>query len=127
MIALFNKIDAIAASNYPVLIQGESGTGKELVAKALHYNGSRSEKAFSAVNCAGIPSELLESTLFGWVKGAFTGAHKDGVGVFAAADGGTVFLDEISKMPLHPSQNCCACCRTGRLPEWETLRIVMLM
>jgi DNA-binding NtrC family response regulator len=100
MLELFNKIDAIARSSCSVLIIGGSGTGKESVAKALHYNGPRREKNFSAINCAGIPSELLESTLFGYAKGAFTGAVKDTAGEFEEASGGTLFLDEISEMPL---------------------------
>jgi len=83
-----------------VLILGESGTGKELVARAIHYGGTRAEGPFIPVNCSAIPSELAEATLFGHVRGAFTGASTERKGCFELADGGTLFLDEISEMPL---------------------------
>jgi len=83
-----------------VLINGESGTGKELVARAIHYNSSRASNAFIPVNCGGIPEGLLESELFGHVKGAFTGATESRAGFFQVADGGTIFLDEISETPI---------------------------
>jgi DNA-binding NtrC family response regulator len=96
---LFKLIEKIADTNSSVLIQGESGTGKELIAKAVHYNSSRADSPFIAINCSALPESLLESELFGYVRGAFTGAHTNKVGLFKAADSGAIFLDEISEMP----------------------------
>ncbi|MBN2528503.1 MAG: sigma 54-interacting transcriptional regulator [Deltaproteobacteria bacterium] len=97
---MFRVLDRIAATDIPVVISGESGTGKELVARAIHQAGSRSEKPFVAENCAAIPSQLLESILFGHVRGAFTGAVKNRSGLFVEAHGGTLFLDEIAELPI---------------------------
>ena len=98
---VFERMNRIVKTDSAVLVSGESGTGKELVAKALHYNGARKEKPFVAVNCSAIPEALLESELFGHVRGAFTGAIKDKPGKFEAANHGTIFLDEIGTLPLH--------------------------
>ncbi|MHB2149109.1 sigma-54-dependent transcriptional regulator [Calditrichota bacterium LG25] len=95
---ILEKIEMVARSNAKVLITGESGTGKELVARAIHNNSLRAGKPFVKINCAAIPSMLLESELFGHKKGAFTGAHQDYKGKFLVADGGTLFLDEIGDM-----------------------------
>lgn len=98
MLALFEMITKVAASNATVLIQGESGTGKELAARAIHQLSDRHGKNFVPVNCAAIPDDLLESELFGHVKGSFTGAYANRAGRFEMADKGTLFLDEIGDM-----------------------------
>jgi transcriptional regulator with GAF, ATPase, and Fis domain len=100
---LVSRARKAAPRSVPILIEGESGTGKELLARAIHQASPRSGKPFQVVNCGAIPSELVESELFGHVKGSFTGATKDHVGHFQAADGGTLFLDEIGELPL-PAQ-----------------------
>ncbi|MED4780042.1 sigma-54 dependent transcriptional regulator [Brevibacillus choshinensis] len=96
----FDLIDKVKDIDSNVLINGESGTGKEIVARAIHYQGQRRNKRFQAVNCAAIPDNLLESELFGYEKGAFTGALQNKPGQFVLADGGTIFLDEIGEMDM---------------------------
>jgi two-component system, NtrC family, response regulator PilR len=98
---IYHLVQKVAASQTTVLIMGESGTGKELVARAIHYNGSRRDKPFIAVNCGAIPETLIESELFGHVRGAFTGAVSDHLGLFKQANQGTIFLDEVGELPLH--------------------------
>ena len=94
-------VPPIASSNSTVLITGESGTGKEMFARAIHFSGSRSSAPFVTINCGSIPENLMESELFGYEKGAFTGAQEQGhIGKFERADGGTVFIDEIGDLPL---------------------------
>ena len=97
---LYRIMSKVVASTHPVLILGESGTGKELVARSIHSNGPNAAKPFIPVDCGSLVSTLIESELFGYVKGAFTGANRDKVGLLAAAEGGTVFLDEIGELPL---------------------------
>lgn len=101
MTGIFEVLRRVAPTNICVLIQGESGTGKELLARAIHDNSSRWNKPFRPINCAGFTETLLESELFGHVKGAFTGAAADRKGLFEIADKGTLFLDEIGDMPLN--------------------------
>jgi two-component system, NtrC family, response regulator HydG len=96
---VYKRIGALSRSEVPVLVTGESGTGKELVARALHDFSARAARPFEPINCAAVPEGLLESELFGFEKGAFTGADRRREGKFERADGGTVFLDEIAEMP----------------------------
>jgi len=100
MQGVFEIVRRVAPTNISVLIEGPSGTGKELLARAIHANSLRRSKPFKPVNCAGLTETLLESELFGHVKGAFTGANTDRKGLFEVADEGTLFLDEIGDMPL---------------------------
>ena len=93
-------VEAVAETPVSVLVQGESGVGKELVARAIHMRSPRADKPLVKVNCASIPKELFESEFFGHVRGAFTGAHRDRIGRFQLADGGTIFLDEVGEIPL---------------------------
>ncbi len=100
MTELYEMITAVAPSPAPVFVTGESGTGKELTARSVHANGPRRDKPFVTLNCSAIPRDLMESEIFGHVKGAFTGAHADRAGAAELADGGTLFLDEICEMEL---------------------------
>ena len=97
---MYRLIDKVAPSTSTVLVSGRSGTGKELVARAIHARSERAHRPFVAINCGAIPETLFESELFGYKKGAFTGASKDKDGVFKAASGGTLFLDEVGEIPL---------------------------
>lgn len=99
MLKVYSRIKKVADTTANILILGESGTGKELVARAVHDNGARKDKPFVVINCGGIPEQLLESELFGYRKGAFTGAYSDKQGLFEVARGGTIFLDEIAELP----------------------------
>ena len=98
---VLEKVEKIAVRDTSVLITGESGTGKELIAQAIHYNSPRKEKKFVAINCGALPESLLESELFGYKKGAFTGARENRQGLLEAADGGTLFLDEAGNLPMN--------------------------
>ena len=112
---LFDRIRRIAQADGPVLITGESGTGKDLVARALHAESPRAKSAFLAVNCAGVPAELLESEFFGHAAGAFSGADQARPGLFREADGGTLFLDEIGEMPVALQAKLLRALQDGRI------------
>ena len=117
MVDLKSEIGRVARSDAKVLITGESGSGKELVAQAIHNESSRADKAFVAVNCAGLPETLLESELFGHVRGSFTGAYRDKLGKLEMADSGTVFLDEIGEMTLRMQGLLLRFLETGELQK----------
>jgi two-component system NtrC family response regulator len=114
---LSQEIDRIARSDAKVLITGESGVGKELVANAIHHRSPRAQRAMVAVNCAGLPETLLESELFGHVKGSFTGAYRDKQGKLEMADGGSIFLDEIGEMTLRMQGLLLRFMETGELQK----------
>jgi two-component system response regulator HydG len=97
---VYDLVERVADTTAPLLLVGETGTGKGVVARAIHAHGSRAQRPFVAVNCTALPENLLESELFGHVKGAFTGATSNRIGLLKEADGGTLFLDEIGEMPL---------------------------
>lgn len=115
--AVFAVMDRLLDTTIPVLIEGESGTGKELVARAIHYNGARAKRPFVAINCAAIPSNLLESELFGHVRGSFTGATGDKKGLFEAADGGTLLLDELGELPLEMQVKLLRVLQSGEIQK----------
>jgi transcriptional regulator with PAS, ATPase and Fis domain len=100
MAAVLETVRQIAPTELPVLIQGETGTGKELVARAIYRQSQRANGAFVVLNCAAVPAGLIESELFGYMRGAFTGAHQDRIGLVGAAHRGTLFLDEVGELPL---------------------------
>ena len=100
MTRVFKMVEKVADSEATILIQGESGTGKELIAREIHYRSRHANGPFVSINCGAIPRDLLESNLFGHVKGSFTGAVRDSAGLFQVAEGGTFFLDEVGEMPL---------------------------
>src|SRR5690606_1135205 len=112
---LYEQIGRVAASSAPVFITGESGTGKDVCAEALHEKGPRADKRFVAINCAAIPRDLMESELFGVVRGAFTGAHEDRKGAAELADGGTLFLDEVGEMDLSLQSKLLRFLQTGTI------------
>jgi len=126
MIDVFKMINKVKDSRATVLIVGETGTGKEVVARAIHYNSVRSEKPFLPVNCAALTESLLESELFGHVRGAFTGAIRDKQGVFEVADGGTIFLDEVGDITLGLQQKLLRVLENGEIqPVGSTSRKII--
>jgi transcriptional regulator with GAF, ATPase, and Fis domain len=123
---IFQQLDRLIESDLPVLIQGESGTGKELIARAIHFNGARATLPFVSENCAALPDALLESELFGYAKGAFTGAYKQKKGLLEQADGGTLFLDEIGDMSVEMQKKLLRVLQEGEFrPVGSDQRIVV--
>ena len=112
---IFEILDKVIESDLPVLVQGESGTGKELIAKAIHYNGLRKDGPFVSENCAAIPETLFESELFGYERGAFTGADETKPGLFEVADGGTLFLDEVGDLDLENQKKILRALQEGEI------------
>lgn len=117
MQSLYSSIERSAPSNANVFINGASGTGKELAAKAIHHNSNRKDKAFVALNCAAIPTDLMESEIFGHVKGAFSGAVSNREGAATLADGGTLFLDEIAEMDINLQAKLLRFIQTGQFQK----------
>src|SRR6185503_8728375 len=117
VVALEQEIDRVARSDAKVLITGESGVGKEIVARAIHSRGPRASHVFAPVNCAGLPETLLESELFGHVKGSFTGAYRDKPGKLETAHMGTIFLDEVGEMTLRMQGLLLRFLETGELQK----------
>jgi len=113
MQAVRSKVLKIASTSVPVLIQGDSGTGKGVLARYLHFLSPVSNAPFVKVNCAAIPGPLLESELFGYERGAFTGAQTTKPGRVELAEGGTLFLDVINEIDFPCRENCCTFCKTG--------------
>ena len=119
---MYSSLQMLEHSDAPVLIEGETGTGKELVARALHVKSVRAEKAFVVIDCGSVPAELMESELFGHRKGAFTGAVANHTGAFEAADGGTVFLDELGELPLELQPKLLRVLETGQVKRVGDVR-----
>jgi DNA-binding NtrC family response regulator len=111
---VFTLLERLAAGDADVLIQGETGTGKEGAAEGIHAGSKRNKGPFVVVDLAGLAPSLIESELFGHVKGAFTGAQSDRTGAFERANGGTVFLDEVGELPPEVQPGCCECWSGGR-------------
>ena len=115
---LYRIIAKAAHSNHPVLILGESGTGKEMVARSIHYSGPFHDKPFIPVDCGSLVPTMIESELFGYVKGAFTGAVQSREGLLAIAEGGTVFLDEVGELSVDLQASCCGRSRKRKFVRW---------
>ena len=122
MLALLRTVRQIAPTDLPVLIQGETGTGKELIARAIYHHSSRAKCEFYVLNCAAIPATLIESELFGYVRGAFTGANRDRIGIIGAAHRGTLFLDEIGEMPLELQARLLRVLQSGEFSRLGSVR-----
>ena len=123
---VFGLMERVIPTSSPVLVSGETGTGKELVARAVHYNGPRKDGPFVPVNCAAIPDNLLEAELFGYRRGAFTGAVTDKAGLFESADGGAIFLDEVGDLPVQLQPKLLRVLQSGetrRVGDTKSLRV----
>ncbi len=118
------QVDQVAKTKFTVVLQGETGTGKELVAHFIHRKSPRCDMPFIPVDCGAIPDTLIESELFGYVKGAFTGANQDKAGFFEMAQKGTLFLDEIANIPLNTQKNCYGCFRRDVFTGWGLLNLL---
>ena len=123
---IFQLIESLTGTSSPVLITGETGTGKDLVARAIHYQGNRKDQPFVAINCAALPENLLESELFGYERGAFTGANKRKIGKIEQANGGTLFLDEIGDTPLSIQAKLLRAVQTRRIERLGGTRSISL-
>jgi len=117
-----SEVNRVAQSDFAVVIMGETGSGKEVIARAIHQASPRSKGPFIPIDCGAIPETLLESELFGHEKGSFTGAERQKIGKFEMAEGGSIFLDEISHMPWGPRPSCCGFCRIRRSIGWGERR-----
>ena len=123
---IFRLIETVAETTPPVLIIGETGTGKDLVARAIHYQSKRRDQPFIAINCAALPENLLESELFGYERGAFTGANRRKIGKIEQADGGTLFLDEIGDMPMAVQGKLLRAIQTKKIERLGSTRSISL-
>src|SRR5688572_17919991 len=123
LVALQGEIDRVGRSDAKVLVTGESGVGKEIVARAIHSRGPRAAAVFVPVNCAGLPETLLESELFGHVRGSFTGAYRDKPGKLETAHMGTIFLDEVGEMTLRMQGLLLRFLETGELQDRKSTRL----
>jgi formate hydrogenlyase transcriptional activator len=122
--AVFAQVSQVAATNVPVLLLGETGTGKEMIARRLHQNSRREHQPLVSVNCAALPAGLVESELFGYEKGAFTGALKSTLGRFEAANGGTILLDEIGELPLELQPKLLRVLQSGEFTRLGSARSI---
>ena len=125
--ALLALVDRVAQVEVTTLLSGPSGVGKEVIAKVLHASSARNERPFVALNCSAIPEQLVESTLFGHIKGSFTGASRDQKGLFEEADGGVLFLDEVGELPLDVQPKLLRAIQERKVCRVGSLKSINLM